>query len=406
MCDEFNNKRMKFYVIGIDDNQQQYFSPEIMKVISSHTVFSGGARHHEIAEPFLPQSYTWIDIVVPLKNVFQQYKSYDEVVVFASGDPLFFGFANTIQREMPEAEIILYPSFNSLQMLAHRLVLPYQDMHIVSLTGRPWLKFDQALIEGQSKIGVLTDNKEHIPSAIAERMLEYGYDNYVMYIGELLGNKEKERVSTLELKDVIGKTFQFPNNLILIKTETRNRPFGIPESDFHLLNGRAKMITKMPIRLLSLSLLDLRDKSVFWDVGFCTGSVSVEAKMQFPHLEVFAFEQRQEGKELMQNNARRFGTPGITSFIGDFTQTDISTLPVPDAVFIGGHGGKMNEIVAKLSEVLNPNGVIVFNSVSDESRDMFVEAIANKGLKPDQSITIKVDDFNAIDVMKATKGLN
>lgn len=397
---------MKFYVIGIDDNQQQYFSPEITEVISSHTVFSGGARHHEIVEAFLPKGYTWIDIIVPLKNVFQQYQSHSEIVVFASGDPLFFGFANTIQREMPEAEILLYPSFNSLQMLAHRLVLPYQDMHIVSLTGRPWLKFDQALIEGQSKIGVLTDNKEHIPSAIAERMLEYGYDNYIMHIGELLGNKEKEKVSTLELKEVVGKTFQFPNNLILIKTETRNRPFGIPESDFHLLNGRAKMITKMPIRLLSLSMLDLRDKSVFWDVGFCTGSVSVEAKMQFPHLEIFAFEQREEGKELMQNNARRFGTPGIMSFIGDFTQTDISSLPSPDAVFIGGHGGKMNEIVTKFTEVLTPNGVIVFNSVSDESRNMFLEALENNGLKLEQSITIKVDDFNTIDVMKAIKSLN
>lgn len=397
---------MKFYVIGIDDNQQQHFSPEIKEAISPHTVFSGGARHHEIVESFLPKGYIWIDIVVPLKNVFQQYQSHDEVVVFASGDPLFFGFANTIQREMPEAEIIVYPSFNSLQMLAHRLVLPYQDMHIVSLTGRPWLKFDQALIEGQTKIGVLTDNKEHIPSAIGERMLEYGYDNYIMHIGELLGNKEKEKISTLELKEVIGKTFQFPNNLILTQTETRNRPFGIPESDFHLLNGRAKMITKMPVRLLSMSMLSMRDKSVFWDVGFCTGSVSVEAKMQFPHLEIFAFEQREEGKKLIENNARRFGTPGITSFTGDFTQTDISRLPTPDAVFIGGHGGKMNEIVTKLTEVLNPKGVIVFNSVSDESRNMFLEAIENNGLKLEQSITIKIDDFNAIDVMKATKDLN
>ena len=162
----------------------------------------------------------------------------------------------------------------------------------------------------------------------------------------------------------------------------------------------------MPVRLLSMSMLSMRDKSVFWDVGFCTGSVSVEAKMQFPHLEIFAFEQREEGKELIENNARRFGTPGITSFTGDFTQTDISRLPIPDAVFIGGHGGKMNEIVTKLTEVLNPKGVIVFNSVSDESWNMFLEAIENNGLKLEQSITIKIDDFNAIDVMKATKDLN
>lgn len=393
----------KFYVIGIDDNQQQHFSPEVLEIIRTHAVFSGGARHHEIVSRFLPVGAEWIDIVVPLRNVFERYKEYGEVVVFASGDPLFFGFANTIQREVTNAEIVLYPYFNSLQLLAHRLVLPYQDMHIVSLTGRPWLKFDQALIEGHNKIGILTDNKEHTPSAIAERMMEYRYDNYVMHIGELLGNKEKEKVTTLSLTKVIGREFSFPNNIVIVKNEQRNRPFGIPDSEFHLLNGRAKMITKMPVRLLSLSLLDLRNRQVFWDVGFCTGSVSIEAKMQFPHLDIYAFEKREEGRELMFNNTRRFGIPGIHSFIGDFEETDITNIPRPDAVFIGGHGGKMNELMSKIVSVLNPGGVIVFNSVSDESRQLFVDAIESNNLKLDKSIVVKVDDFNAIDVMRCVR---
>lgn len=392
---------MKFYVIGIDDNQSQHFSPEITDVINSHTVFSGGIRHHEIVRSFLPEGYSWIEITVPLNMVFGQYRTYDEIVVFASGDPLFYGFANTIRRELPEAEILLYPYFNSLQLLAHRLLMPYHDMYIVSLTGRPWLRFDEALICGYNKIGVLTDNKEHTPAAIAERMLYYGYDNYKMYIGELLGNKEKENVTALELSDVTGKTFSFPNNLILQKTYERPRPFGIPESEFDLLNGRAKMITKMPVRLLSLSLLDLRNKSVFWDIGFCTGSVSIEAKMQFPHLDVFSFEKREEGQELMENNSRKFGTPGINTIIGDFVETDISDFPPPDAVFIGGHGGRMKDIMSKVFSVLVPGGTIVLNSVSAESKEMFLAAAKDNDLVIKESITVAVDDFNAIEVMKA-----
>lgn len=394
---------MKFYVIGIDDNQEQYFSPEILDIISSNTIFSGGARHHEIIRNLLPDNNLWIDIKIPLDDVFAQYRTYEQIVVFASGDPLFYGFANTIQTKMPNAEIVLYPYFNSLQLLAHRLVLPYHDMHIVSLTGRPWGKFDEALIMGYDKIGILTDNKEHIPSAIASRMLYYGYDNYTISIGELLGNKDKERYETYTLKEVVDKTFSFPNNLILQKTYNRDRPFGIPESEFHLLNGRAKMITKMPIRLLSLSMLDLRYKSVFWDIGLCTGSVSVEAKLQFPQLQIFAFEQREEGMELMDSNARKFGTPGINTFIGDFTQTEIDDLPSPDAIFIGGHGGKMNEIVQKITPFLSPGGVIVFNSVSEDSYNMFNNALASNGLELEQNIRIQIDDFNAIDVMKAVK---
>lgn len=394
---------MKFYVIGIDDNQSQYFNPEILDIINNHSVFSGGARHYEIVKPLLPESSSWINITIPLSAVFEQYSKYKEIVVFASGDPLFFGFANTIQREMADAEIVLYPFFNSLQLLAHRLLIPYQDMHIVSLTGRAWDKLDEALILGYDKIGVLTDNKEHTPSAIIQRMLDYGYDNYKVSIGELLGNKEKEKVTTWELKDVVDKKFSFPNNLILKRTISRYRPLGIPENDFHLLNGRAKMITKMPIRLLSLSLLELRDKTVLWDIGFCTGSVSIEAKMQFPHLKVLAFEKRDEGKELIERNSSKFGIPGIHSFIGDFTDMDITALPTPDAVFIGGHGGKMNEIMRKISTVINPEGVIVFNSVSVDSKEMFLQAIEKNNLQLEQCIAIKVDDFNTIEVMKAKK---
>ena len=394
---------MKFFVIGIDDNQKQYFTEEVTSIIAPHTIFSGGNRHHEIVEQYLPTNHVWIDILVPLNKVFEKYTKYDEVVVFASGDPLFFGFANTIQREMPDAEIILYPSFNSLQMLAHKLLMPYQDMHIVSLTGRPWSKFDEALILGYEKIGILTDKKEHTPSSIAQRMLYYGYDNYTMSVGELLGNREKEKSSTWKLNEVINQDFQFPNNIILQKTYTRSRPFGIPESEFELLNGRVKMITKMPIRLLSLSLLDLRTKKIFWDVGFCTGSISIEAKMQFPHLQIVAFEQRSEGKELMNKNSIKFGTPGIESYIGDFTEIDFTDLPKPDAVFIGGHGGKMLEIITKLSSVLTADGVIVFNSVSEESKKIFEESIKANNLNINNSVSIKIDDHNSIDILKAAR---
>ena len=181
---------MKFVVIGITDDPKPWFPPEVMELIKQGRVFSGGKRHHEIVAPLLPADAEWIDITVPLDAVFEQYISHSlhlppstNIIVFASGDPLFFGFANTIQRKMPEAEIVVYPTFNSLQMLAHRLVMPYHDMRIVSLTGRPWPEFDRALIERVGKIGVLTD-KEHTPAAIAQRMLDYGYTQYTMHVGE------------------------------------------------------------------------------------------------------------------------------------------------------------------------------------------------------------------------------
>lgn len=395
---------MKYYVIGITDAPQPNFPHEVMEIIRHGRLFSGGKRHHEIVAPYLPDGAQWIDITVPLDAVFEQY--HGEVIVFASGDPLFFGFANTIRRKMPDAEIILYPTFNSLQMLAHRLVMPYHDMRIVSLTGRPWPEFDKALIERAGKIGVLTDH-EHTPAAIARRMLDYGYKDYVMHIGEHLGNPSKERVTTMALEEVRDREFDYPNCLILCG-HAKARPYGIPESEFALLDGREKMITKMPVRLLALHALELPGKQVLWDIGFCTGSVSIEARLQFPHLHIEAFEIRPECEALMTENARRFGAPGISYHIGDFLEANINELPRPDTVFIGGHGGKLKEIMARLLTVLTDDGCIVMNSVTSpmvhtDSHQLFDNACAEMGLQQEPATRIILNDNNPIEILKCKR---
>lgn len=382
-------------IIGISDSREQWFAPNVLKAIQTGWVFSGGKRHHEIMASYLPEGSRWIDITVPLDDVFEAYKGHEDVVIFASGDPLFFGFAATVQRECPECEMQVFPSFHSLQLLAHRMNLPYQDMHVVSLTGRSWEKFDEALMQGEPLIGCLTD-RHKTPRAIWQHMQEYGYDNYTMTVGELLGNETAECVETFS-----DREYSVPNCIILQRTSSRPRPFGIPEGDFHLLDGRTKMITKMPIRLMSLAMLDLRNRQSFWDVGFCTGSVSIEAKLQFPHLTITAFEIREEGRELMRLNARKFGAPGIMPVIGDFLAQDLTAYPRPDAVFIGGHGGRLAEIVHKLKEVLLPGGCIVFNSVSDESRQAFEEAISRDGLRLVASTRMAIDEHNPIHILKA-----
>ncbi|WP_303011115.1 precorrin-6y C5,15-methyltransferase (decarboxylating) subunit CbiE [uncultured Bacteroides sp.] len=394
-------EKQKFHIIGITDSRKLSFSEEILELIARSHVFSGGKRHREIVSGILPEPSVWIDITVPLDAVFERYADYREIVVFASGDPLFFGFANTVMRKLPDAVVCVYPAFNSLQLLAHKVLRPYHDMRTISLTGRSWKALDEALISGEKLVGSLTD-REKTPAAIAARMKEYGYDNYRMIVGERLGN-EDERVTEYGIEEAMERCFEMPNCVILKRTAIRERPFGIPEERFDLLDGRVNMITKMPVRLLSLSLLDLRDKSVMWDVGFCTGSVSVEAKLQFPRLEVVAFEKREAGKLLMETNSRRFGCPGITAVIGDFVEMPLENYPVPDAVFIGGHGGRLKEMVRKIALLLPAGGTLVFNSVSEDSRVSFEEAVAGNGLVLEQTVRLAADRHNPIDILKAVK---
>ena len=402
---------IRFFVIGITDQPHPFFRPEVLDVIRGGRVFSGGRRHHEIVAQLLPEGAQWIDITVPLSNVFEQYRKVaaETIVVFASGDPLFFGFANTLKREMAEAEITVYPSFNSLQLLAHRLVMPYHDMRVVSLTGRPWQEFDRALMEGAGKIGVLTD-REHTPQAIARRMMDYGYSGYTMSVGEHLGHPELERVTTLTLEEAADRDFAQPNCVLLVGSDGGHRRFGIADADFALLDGREKMITKMPIRLLTLQALDLGSRRVFWDVGFCTGSVSIEARRLFPHLRIVAFEIRPECEAIIGENARRLGAPGIEVRMGDFLACCDSAAREmkPDAVFIGGHGGRLKDIMAKVLTVLADDGIIVMNSViapkvTTDSHRLWDEACDELGLRQDPPTRIQLNDNHPITILRCRR---
>lgn len=105
----------------------------------------------------------------------------------------------------------------------------------------------------------------------------------------------------------------------------------------------------------------------------------------------------------MEKNSRKFGALGIETVIDDFLQVDISGYPKPDAVFIGGHGGRLPEMMNKIYQKLEDGGVIVMNTVVQSSYDAFVQTAKELKMKLEEPVRIALDDFNPITILKATK---
>lgn len=392
---------MQITIIGIYDKKPE-FSAEQQTAISETRLFAGGKRHYELIKRWLPENACWVDITVPLSNFFDKVKKFGENwLVFASGDPLFFGIGNTLKRELPDANFVFYPVFNSLQLLAHRFGINYGEFKTVSLTGRDWHAFDKALLHGEKRLAILTDRK-NTPATIAQRMLEFGYNNYRMFYGQCLGG-ENERIVELSLQGAATFPFSHPNCFFLEMTEDRIPRKGIPETDFEILEGRPKMITKMAIRMLTLAALQLHNKKLFWDVGACTGSVSIEARLHFPDVKVVAFEKRKESLEIIKKNARKFQTPGIQLFIGDYAEMDKVNQEQPDAVFLGGYGGKMEVILNDVNAHLLHGGIIVFNSVSEQSENSFLCWARKNNYQLQIQQKLAVDEHNPISILAIKK---
>jgi precorrin-6Y C5,15-methyltransferase (decarboxylating) len=89
--------------------------------------------------------------------------------------------------------------------------------------------------------------------------------------------------------------------------------------------------------------------------------------------------------------------------MGDFFEQPLATLPAPDAVFVGGHGGRLAELLARVDTVLAPSGRVVLNAVLDTSRADFEAAVARLGYRALPPLRLQVDDHNPIAVLAAEK---
>ena len=138
---------------------------------------------------------------------------------------------------------------------------------------------------------------------------------------------------------------------------------GLPEDVFDQRKPKLGLITKREIRVLSLARLALQPDSVVWDIGAGSGSVGIEAARLAPHGRVFAVEKNADDFEIVRSNVDKFRVPHVTVLHATAPER-LDELPDPDAVFVGGSGGKLREILSIAAARLRANGRIVVNAIT------------------------------------------
>lgn len=152
--------------------------------------------------------------------------------------------------------------------------------------------------------------------------------------------------------------------------------------DEWFVRGKIPM-TKEEVRVVSLAKLEIAPDSVIYDIGAGTGSVTVEAICMAPQGQIYAFEQKKEGCELIRENLNRVKIPAERAVVVEGRAPEcLSGYPVPDRVFIGGSGGNISEILDLLFEK-NPSVRIVINVIALESLSQVTDYCARRGLIPD-----------------------
>ncbi len=402
----------KLYVIGIDDlalNNKQ----EQLLLDCSH-VF-GTARFGNLV--------AGLDIdfqpITPLQNAFKQIKQAlksNNVAVFASGDPLFFGIGKRLTEEFSRENIEFYPALSSIQRGCALFKIAWDDARIVSLHGRDDQNTHLPSLLLQAQKNLAFTDKANSPDIIAGKLLSYLrllgdknlIDNIELLVAEDIG-LEDEKVFRGSLSETHNRTFS-PLNILCLLAPTLQNPtctLGLNEDDIHHSRG---LITKNEVRAATLHQLQLPATGVLWDVGAGSGSISIEAAKSNPQLTVYAIEHKPEEIENIKNNIVKFGCYNVIPIFGRAPEA-LSTLPDPDRIFVGGSSGSLDTIVKIGAERLPQGGRFVVNGVIAKTIDSAPKFLSENKFKYRAS-TIKVSrkddsgnytEYNPITIFAGSK---
>ncbi|MDW6005192.1 decarboxylating cobalt-precorrin-6B (C(15))-methyltransferase [Vibrio mangrovi] len=113
--------------------------------------------------------------------------------------------------------------------------------------------------------------------------------------------------------------------------------------DSEFLRADKVPMTKQEVRSVVLDRLELNHARCFVDVGAGTGSVAIEAALRFPDLKVAAIEKNTHAIAIMRQNMTRHEVEHI-ELVQDIAPCDM-VLSEADAIFVGGSGGNLSEII-------------------------------------------------------------
>jgi precorrin-6Y C5,15-methyltransferase (decarboxylating) CbiT subunit len=133
--------------------------------------------------------------------------------------------------------------------------------------------------------------------------------------------------------------------------------------DEEFVRGNCPM-TKEEVRILSLAKLELREDYRVLDIGAGTGSVSIQASRLCPEGEVIGVEKDEEALEVLYKNKEKFKADNFTIVRGEALAVGPDINKVFNAIFIGGSGGNIEEIIRRYSGKLCSGGKMVLNFIT------------------------------------------
>lgn len=133
--------------------------------------------------------------------------------------------------------------------------------------------------------------------------------------------------------------------------------------DEEFIRGDCPM-TKEEIRILSTAKLELQENYSVLDIGAGTGSVSIQIAKICTSGAVMAIEKDEEALKVIKLNREKFDATNLTIVEGEALTVEKDIDILFDAIFVGGSGGNIEEIIRNYHLKLKPGHNMVLNFIT------------------------------------------
>ena len=297
----------------------------------------------------------------------------EKIAILVSGDVGFYSAAEKLVDVLKDYDPNLVSGISSVSYFFAKCSLPWKDANLISCHG-----LDTNIVSSvrRNRYTFALTGK-NIPE-LQKELVKYGFGDLKVWIGENLGSDE-ESIQESKISDLEGMEFSSLTVLIIENPDFDSRiRTGIPDEEF--IRGKVPM-TKSEVRAVCLSKLSLSPTDIAYDIGFGTGSVTIEMAFSAYDGKVYAFDKNEEAIALLEQNCQKFHLDNVEAICG-LAPECLKDLPVPDVAFIGGSSGNMDEIVSYLYGINNKMRFVI-TAVTLENAMAGLDSLKNVGISGD-----------------------
>ncbi|MEO2023097.1 MAG: precorrin-6y C5,15-methyltransferase (decarboxylating) subunit CbiE, partial [Pirellulaceae bacterium] len=193
----------KVHVVGISDDGLQGLTTVARERIEAADLVIGDTQLLQLLENSTGEKWAPAGQLDDVVNRIAP-RSADDIVILASGDPLFYGMARFLCERLGKDRFEVLPHVSSMQMAFARVKESWDDAYLTNLANQSVERVVEK-VRTAGKVGIFT-TEENSPAVVAAACLERGIDYFTAYVCENLGSPD-ERVTVGELSELAGETF-------------------------------------------------------------------------------------------------------------------------------------------------------------------------------------------------------